>query len=70
MHEIAHAVMVESKLTDLLAEATAERQQVFLEELLAWFLESHAVEVIDIANQSLGRPVCVDGACIGGTRWN
>lgn len=40
-------------------------QQVLAEETLAWFLERHAIEVIDAVSASLGRMVCVDGTCIG-----
>lgn len=63
LHEAAHAAMVEAGVTDLLSSVTAGRKLVFLEELLAWFLESHSIEVIDAVSRSLGRPVCVDGLC-------
>ena len=63
LHEAAHALMWEAGVTDLLSQVTAEREQVFLEELLAWFLESHSIQVIDAATRSLGRPLCVDGLC-------
>ena len=69
LHEVAHAIMVESGLSELLPAATDDREQIFAEELLAWFLESHAIEAVDAVNRSLGRPVCVDGTCIGGARW-
>lgn len=64
LHEASHAMMEEVSVTDLLAQVTGYRQQVFIEELLAWFLESHAIEVIDAVSASLGRPVCVDGTCL------
>ena len=65
LHEAAHAAMVEAGITDLLSAATDDRQQVLAEELLAWFLENHAVQVVDAVSRSLGRPVCVNGTCIG-----
>lgn len=58
LHEVAHAVMAESGVSDLLS--------VLPEELLAWFLETHGIEVLNATIDSLGRGVCVDGLCIGG----
>ena len=55
LHEAAHAAMVEAGMGGLLPVVT--------DELLAWFLESHAVEVIASASKALGRSVCVDGLC-------
>jgi hypothetical protein len=69
MHEAAHAMMEEAGVNDLLSRLPDERQQVLAEELLAWFLETHAIEVIDAVSSSLGRPVCVAGTCIGGSQW-
>lgn len=65
VHEAAHAAMEEAGINALLSQLAEGRQQVLAEELLAWFLETHAVEVISAVNESLGRPVCVDGTCIG-----
>lgn len=59
LHEAAHAIMEESGVNDLVGH------DVLTEELLAWFLETHAIEVIDAVSTSLGRPVCVDGTCLG-----
>lgn len=69
LHEATHAIMEEAGVNDLLSRLPDERQQVMTEELLAWFLEHHAIEVIDAVSRSLGRPVCVDGTCIGGNQW-
>lgn len=66
LHEAAHAMMEESGVNELLSQLTDERQQVMAEETLAWFLESHAIEIIDAVSSSLGRPVCVRGTCVGG----
>lgn len=65
LHEAAHAIMVEAGVTELLEQLPDDRQQVFAEELLAWFLEHHAIEVIDAVSASLGRRICVDNMCLG-----
>ena len=63
LHEAAHATMVEHGVTDLLSQLpTAWR--IATEELLAWFLETHGLEVVDAVSASLGRGVCVDGICL------
>ena len=65
LHEAAHATMEESGMNELISSIPDERMRVFVEELLAWFLETHAIEVVDAVSSSLGRPVCVDGLCVG-----
>lgn len=69
LHEASHAIMEEAGVNELLSRLPDERQQVLAEELLAWFLETHAIEVIDAVSSSLGRPVCVAGTCLGGHQW-
>ena len=64
LHEAAHASMSESGVSELLEQLPDERQQVLAEELLAWFLEHHAIEVVDAVSASLGRPACVNGLCL------
>lgn len=66
LHEVAHAMMEEAGVNEPLSQLPDDRQQILAEEMLAWFMEHHAVEVIDVTNTSLGRPVCVNGTCIGG----
>lgn len=66
LHEASHAIMEDAGVNELLSQLPDERQQVLAEELLAWFLETHAIEVIDAVSSSLGRPVCVAGTCLGG----
>lgn len=66
LHEASHAIMEDAGVNELLSQLPDERQQVLAEELLAWFLETHAIEVIDAVSFSLGRPVCVAGTCLGG----
>lgn len=66
LHEAAHAMMDEVNATELLAQATDDRNQILAEETLAWFLERHAIELIDAVSISLGRPVCINGMCLGG----
>lgn len=69
MHEAAHAMMDEAGVTELLEQLPDGRQQILIEELLAWFLETYGIEVIDATIRSLGRPVCIDDICIGGVQW-
>lgn len=66
LHEASHAMMEEAGVNELLSQLTDERSQVIAEEMLAWFLERHAIEVIDAVSASLGRPACVSGICLGG----
>lgn len=66
LHEVTHAIMEEYGVTDILSQVTDGRQQVFVEELMAWLVETHAIEAIDAVSRSLGRPVCTDGICMGG----
>lgn len=63
LHEAAHAAMTEAGITDLLSQLPRSRR-IAAEELLAWFLENHAIEVVDAVSSSLGRHVCVDGTCL------
>lgn len=63
LHEATHAMMEEAGVTDLLRQ-TDGRDQVMIEELLAWFLETYAIEVIDAVERSLDRQVCVDDLCL------
>lgn len=64
VHEATHAMMEEAGVNDLLSQLPDERQQVLAEETFAWFLEHHAIEVIDAVSQSLGRPACVNDKCL------
>lgn len=64
IHEAAHAIMEESGVTDLLSQLTDRQQQIMAEELLAWFLETYGIEVINAVNKSLGRYVCVNNMCL------
>lgn len=56
LHEATHALMEEAGLN-------ASIDSITMQELLAWFLETHSIEVIDAVSASLGRPVCVRGIC-------
>lgn len=66
LHKVAHAMMKEAGVNELLSQVPDERKRIFMEELLAWFLENHAIEVIDAVSTSLGHRVCVNGRCVGG----
>lgn len=65
LHEAAHAAMIETNLPELLSVG-GKSDTTLTEELLAWFLESYSVEIINAVNESLGRPVCVRGLCAKG----
>lgn len=69
LHEVAHAAIDGSPVADILRGLPDNLQSILAEELLAWFMETHAIEVIDAASSLLGRKVCVDGLCIGGSEW-
>lgn len=69
LHEAAHAAMHEAGVTDLLAGEPDDSRRILAEELLAWFLETHAVEVVDAVSSHLGRGVCVNGICAEGATW-
>ena len=69
LHEVAHAAIDGSPAADILQGVPDDLQRILAEELLAWFMETHAVEVIDATSSLLGRRVCVDGLCIGGSGW-
>ena len=64
LHEAAHAAMDGTELMDSLSRIPYRWQQIAMEELLAWFLETNAIQVIDAVSSSLGRPVCVNGLCV------
>ena len=64
LHELAHAVMYEHGVTELLSGVFDAEARVLVEELLAWFLEAHSIEVITAASMSVGRGVCIEGRCI------
>lgn len=66
LHEATHAMMEEAGVNELLSRLPDDRQQILAEEMLAWFLEHHAIEVVDAVSASLGRPVCVNDRCLGG----
>jgi hypothetical protein len=69
MHEATHAAMEESDVSGIIDDIKDERSRVMTEELLAWFLENHAIEVLDAVSRSLGRPACVRGTCAKGESW-
>lgn len=66
LHEAAHAAMTENNVPELLSVVVDDNSQVLTEELLAWFLESHGIEVVNAVSESLGRPVCMNNLCAKG----
>lgn len=69
LHEVAHAAMEDSGINAMLAGEPDVHRRILAEELLAWFLETHAVDVIDSVSSYLGRGVCVNGTCVGRKQW-
>lgn len=65
LHEVAHAVTVSRGLLPPLGRMVASGDRIGAEEWAAQLVEGHAIEAIDAASSVLGRPVCVDGSCLG-----
>ena len=68
MHEVTHATMVEYGVTDLLASGVYDHSHQLTEELMAWFAETHAIEIINAVWNALGRRPCTNGICLRGER--
>lgn len=51
LHEIGHAVTMEHGMQ--------------VDEESAQLIEGHSVEAVSLASEVLGRPVCIDGICLG-----
>lgn len=51
LHEIGHAVTMEHGFR--------------VDEESAQLIEGHSVEAVTLASEVLGRPVCIDGKCLG-----
>lgn len=65
LHEIAHAVTASWGLLGRMRSVVPARSWVSVEEWAAQLVEGHAIEAVAAASRSLGRPVCVDGTCMG-----
>lgn len=65
LHEVAHAITVSRGLLPSFGKMVAAGDRVAAEEWSAQLLEGHAIEAVDAASAVLGRPVCVDGRCLG-----
>lgn len=65
LHEVAHAITVSWRLLGRVRSAVPASAWVPVEEWAAQLLEGHAIEAVAAASRSLGRPVCVEGACMG-----
>lgn len=65
LHEVSHAVTLSWGLLDRVRSAVPASAWVPVEEWAAQLMEGHAIETVAAASRSLGRPVCVDGACMG-----
>ncbi len=64
IHEVSHAMMEEYGINELISDVLDD--EILVEELLAWFMETHGLEIIDAASRVVGRQVCVDMTCMGG----
>lgn len=65
LHEVAHAITVSWRLLGRVRSAVPAPAWVPVEEWAAQLVEGHAIEAVAAASRSLGRPVCVEGACMG-----
>jgi hypothetical protein len=65
LHEVAHAITVSWRLLGRVRSAVPASAWVPVEEWAAQLVEGHAIEAVAAASRSLGRPVCVEGACMG-----
>lgn len=63
LHEVAHAVTVSWGLLPSVRRDTLRGDIIGVEEWAAQLVENHALEALDAARTSLGRPVCVRGRC-------
>lgn len=63
LHEVAHAVTVSWNLLPRLRSKVPPESWVDAEEWSAQLMENHALEVVQAAIRSLGRPVCVRDMC-------
>lgn len=65
IHELSHAMMEEYGINELISDVLDD--EILVEELMAWFIETHGLEIIDAASRSVGRSVCVEKTCMGGS---
>lgn len=65
MHEVAHAVTMSWDMLTRIRSSIPQESWVAVEEWAAQLVENHAIEVVNIASNVLGRPVCVRGKCLG-----
>lgn len=63
LHEIAHAVTMGYGLLEGLRKQLPERYWIAVEEWSAQLVERYGAEALEIASETLGRPVCVRGFC-------
>jgi len=70
LHEVAHAVTVSWGLLPKVRHDTLRGDIIGVEEWSAQLVENHALEAMNAASASLGRPVCVRGLCYGREDWN
>lgn len=65
LHEVAHAMTVSHGLLPPVRRDVLRGDIIGVEEWAAQLVENHSIEAIRAASESLGRPVCVRGDCLG-----
>lgn len=63
LHEVAHAVAISYGLLDSLHGGIPESGWVHAEEWAAGFSSLYGAEMLALASESLGRPLCIRGLC-------
>lgn len=63
LHEVAHAITVSHGLLPSVRRDVLRGDIIGVEEWAAQLVENHALEAVQAASESLGRPVCVRGDC-------
>lgn len=65
LHEAAHAITISHGLLRPLRAVIPPELWTLVEEWSAELMEKHGIEAIIISSESLGRPLCVHGLCLG-----
>jgi hypothetical protein len=65
LHEVAHAITLSWGLLPSVRSKALIGDLTGVEEWAAQLVENHAIEAVNAASETLGRPVCVRGTCLG-----
>jgi len=66
LHEVAHAITVSYGLLGNLHNILPKSLWIPVEEIIAQIVENFSIEAAIISSESLARPLCVRGYCLGG----